>query len=225
MTALYPIHDALAEQAAIDATRRAHERQFMRVSGDERWYVTWTSPRFSENQADDLFEEYGCEYYIPKVRKFVPIPLRRLSLRQRRSGVAYREPKLVRLLPGYLFARLDRRSGDWRELFQRCHIRGVLFLEREAVPLPITQREIDKLRAFEVDGAIPATVSVRKLAYELGEVVRVIEGPFCGFNGTVDYLPDAPIGDVDEEIRIKIGVMMFGQVSLVELPISAIEKL
>lgn len=222
---LHPIRDALAEQAAIDATRRANERQSMRVSGDERWYVTWTGPRFSEKQADELFEEYGCEYYIPKVRKFVPVPLRRLSLRQRRSGIAYREPKLVRLLPGYLFARLDRRRRDWRELLQRTHIRGVLFLEHEAIPLPITQNEIDKLRAFEVDGAIPATVPVRKLAYEVGQAVRINEGPFIGFPATVDELPDAPIGDVDEDVRIKVGVMIFGRVSLVELPISAIEKL
>lgn len=221
----YPIRDALAEQAAIEAMRRDREREAMRVSGDERWYVTWTGPRFSEKQADELFDEYGAEYYIPKVRKFVPVPLRRLSLRQRRSGIAYREPKLVRLLPGYLFARFDRRSRLWRELFQRTHIRGILFLEHEAVPLPITQREIDKLRGFEVDGAIPATVSARKLAYELGEAIRIKDGAFCGYTGTVEEMPDAPIGDVDEDMRLKIGVMCFGGVRLVELPISAIEKL
>src|SRR5215475_2988868 len=200
---------------AEDATRRARERAAMRTTGEERWYLTRMGPRCgfnkkfldeSDRETDDLFADYGCEYYQPKLRKMVNIPLRELSLRQRRSGLVYRKPRLVPFLGAYLPVRIDWRRQDWREFFDRARLYGIMYTEEaeRTLPVPIQDGVIGVLRGREVDGAIPEALPVRKLAYEIGQVVRIADGPFRSFTGVVEEIPNTAIGDIDENIRLRL---------------------
>src|SRR5262249_24493469 len=104
-------NDPRFQMAAADATRRATEKARMRTTGEERWYLTRMGSQcginkkdcdHNEPETDDLFDAYGVEYYQPKLRKMVNRPARELTLRQRRSGLVFRRPKLVPLLGPYL---------------------------------------------------------------------------------------------------------------------------
>lgn len=220
-------YQPMAEFAAQEATARARERLQMRASGQESWYITRRGRRFKEDRLSELFKREAFEYYLPKIRRMVKIPKNRLTIKQRKSGTAYKEAKLFPLLPSYLFVRFDRRRRDWRDLFTEAHILGMIFSEDagETIPVLILDREIDRLRGFEMNGAIPESTPIREVGYKIGEEVRITEGAFQYYTAVINDLPHASIGDVDEDVIFKVTIWLFGRPNLVELPLSAIAKL
>jgi transcription antitermination factor NusG len=212
----------------------AHEREavrqaaiWSRPAGQEHWYLAREGRRFREESANGLFSDYGVECYTPRLRKMVRIPLNRMSQRQRRLGIAQREAKLVPLFPTYRLIRFDLRRNDWRELFERAGIHGMICLDEygRALPMPVQDMEIDKLRAKEVDGAIPETMTVIDLGWEVGEQARIKEGPYIGYRGVVHDLPEIKVSDLDSEARCRLAMHIFGRVVLVEIPLHHLEKL
>lgn len=216
----------LAELAAREASERARERRAMCITGQECWYITRRSRRFHEDDARELLEDNQCDLYLPKMRRMIKIPNHRLTIKQRRSGITYKEPKLVPLMP-YMFVNFDRRRKDWRELFERAHIQGMIFSEEagETVPVRIRTIDIERMQSVEIEGAIPETLPVREWAFKVGEEVKVVGTAYAGFPGVIADLPEKFIGDVDEEIIFKITIWLFGRPNLIELPLSAIAKL
>jgi len=219
-----------ARKAAADAQQRENVRQMSiesRPSGEERWYLTRESRRFREEESAKLFEAYNVDCYTPKLRRMVQIPQNRLSPRQRRLGIPQREAKLVPLFPTYRLLRFDLRRDDWREMFERAGIHGIICVDEfgRALPKPIAQFEIDKLRAKEIDGAFPETLPMRDLGWEVGEEARINDGPYIGYTGTVHILPETKLSDLDDEARCKLAMTIFGRVTLVEIPLRHLEKL
>lgn len=220
----------LAELAALEASIRATQRMSIQVTGEEKWYVICAARRFREDEAADLLARHQFEYYGPKVRKMVKIPNDRLTLKQRKSvksGMLYKEPKLFPLLHPYRFMRFDLRRSDWRDIFIQARIHGMIYSEDvgEMIPIVIPEREIARLRSYEIDGAIPERTPVRQLAFNLGETIKLKEGATAGFTAIIEKLPDKDIGDIDENERIKVRMVIFGAVRQVEVPLSAIGKL
>lgn len=217
----------LAEMAALEASIRATQRMAIQVTGEEKWYVICAARRFKEDDALDLLARHHFEYYGPKVRKMVKIPNDRLTIKQRRSGMVYKEPRLLPLLHPYRFMRFDLRRSDWRDIFIQARIHGMIYSEDvgEMIPIVIPDREIARLRSYEIDGAIPEKTPVRQLAFNLGETIKLKEGATAGFTAIIEKLPDKDIGDIDENERIKVRMVLFGAVRQVEVPLSAIGKL
>lgn len=214
----------LAHEATLrDREHRA--RLAARPSGCERWYLTREASRYSEEKAEQLFETYGVECYTPRLRKLVPVPKNKLPP-SKRKGIPLFEAKLVQMFRTYRLVRLDLRRGDWRELFERANLSGIVCKAEgaRAIPAEIGQAEIDKLRAKEIDGAIPEDITVEEFNWKIGETVRVTEGPYARHAGTVHTLPQGPLSALDEAARVKLAMMMFGRVTLVELPFAHIEK-
>ena len=88
------------------------------------------------------------------------------------------------------------------------------FLGQKGNPLPVSEKEIQKIKGQIKDGVVQ---SKSFISYNIGEKVQVIDGPFASFNGLVE--------EVDEEkSRLKVSVMIFGRPTPVELEFNQIEK-
>lgn len=219
-----------ARIAAREATEReARRRQQIqqRPKGQEHWYLAREARRFNEEKAAEIFAEYAVETYIPKYRKLVPVPLNKITAGQRRRGFRPVEERFFPLFPGFVPIRLDERRDDWREIFDRTKLCGMMAVEKNGrlLPQPIADRVIDEFRQREELGALPGSLNMRSLGYAIGEAVRICDGSFSGYKGVVDDLPDVPLEAVDDDIKIRLLVMAFGRATPVEISLSQIEKL
>ena len=119
------------------------------------------------------------------------------------------------MFPGCEFVRFDPRDGAWHDIFRLVGVYGMLCANNLPVPMP--DAFIAGLRACEVNGAIPAAMSVDEV-FTLGETVRITkDGPFKGLTG--------PIERLDERGRIRLLLALFGGDTPIELTTADIEKL
>lgn len=167
------------------------------------------------------------EVYYPQIREMRPTPKRKLAIRQRHSLIRAMEPFYVPFWPRYFFIRFSLMDGKWHELFELAHIRGLICDEQggKLLPAPIADEVIEGIMAMESNGAIPAKVTMKEISYKLGEKVRINAGALAGHNGIVHDVPSVPVDAVDEVVRLRLLVSLFGASRVVELALSDIEKL
>ena len=88
------------------------------------------------------------------------------------------------------------------------------FLGSKGVPVPVSDKEIEKILGQMKDGVAQPKSSID---YSIGEKVQVVDGPFASFSGLIE--------DIDEEkLRVKVSVSIFGRPTPVDLEFNQIEK-
>ena len=88
------------------------------------------------------------------------------------------------------------------------------FLGTKGTPIPVSEKEIDKIMGRIKEGSL---VPKTQISFDIGEQVKVCEGPFASFSGLVE--------EVDEEkARLKVSVSIFGRPTPVELEFNQVEK-
>jgi transcriptional antiterminator NusG len=115
--------------------------------------------------------------------------------------------------PGYVLVQMDMNDDSWHLVKGTSRVLGFIGGTADK-PSPITEREADAIlqRVSErADNPRPKTL------FEVGEVVRVTDGPFADFNGVVEE------ADYDKS-RIKVAVLIFGRSTPVDLEFSQVEK-
>jgi transcription termination/antitermination protein NusG len=115
--------------------------------------------------------------------------------------------------PGYVLVQMDMNDDSWHLVKGTGRVLGFIGGTADK-PSPITEREADTILqrvSDRVDNPRPKTL------FEVGEVVRVNEGPFADFNGVVEEV------DYDKS-RIKVAVLIFGRSTPVDLEFSQVEK-
>jgi transcriptional antiterminator NusG len=123
-----------------------------------------------------------------------------------------------KVFPGYLLVRLDLDDDSWYVVRNTPGVTG--FVGLGARPTPLSRREVENIlqvKAEEGDGG--ATKKSRpQFQYELGESVRVREGPFADFSGTIAEINE-------DQLKLKVLVNIFGRETPVELDFAQVAKL
>lgn len=173
-----------------------------------RWYVVHVYSGFEKKVAESIKEQAvaaGLEDQIEDVLS----PTEEV-VETRRGQKVKSERKFF---PGYIIAHMDLTDESWHLVNNTAKVTG--FLGSGKRPSPISEKEAQRILHQVQEGVDRPRPSV---TFEIGEQVKVSEGPFASFNGMVE--------EVDEErARLKVTVSIFGRSTPVELEYGQVEKL
>jgi transcriptional antiterminator NusG len=118
-----------------------------------------------------------------------------------------------RIYPGYVLVEMDLTDETWHLVKNTNRVTGFLGGSGNR-PAPISEREVEKILSQMEEGVEKPRP---KILFEVGEMVRVKEGPFADFNGNVE--------DVNyEKSKVRVSVTIFGRATPVELDFGQVEK-
>ena len=173
----------------------------------KRWYVVHVFSGSEKKMAQSILEQaetHGLDEQI--VDAMVPTEE---VVEVRRGAKVQSERKFF---PGYILVNMELTDTTWSLVQSQPRVTG--FLGGKGKPVPITQTEAERLiRQMDEGVERPRTT----ISFDIGEEVRVIEGPFESFNGVVEEADD-------EKERLKVAVSIFGRSTPVELEYSQVEK-
>jgi transcriptional antiterminator NusG len=121
-----------------------------------------------------------------------------------------------KVFPGYLLVRCDLDDDSWYVVRNTPGVTG--FVGLGARPTPLSRKEVESILQVKVDGVDTAKKTKPRLEYEEGETVRVREGPFADFTGTIAEINE-------DQLKLKVLVNIFGRETPVELDFSQVAKL
>ena len=123
-----------------------------------------------------------------------------------------------KIFPGYLLCRADLDDDAWSVVRQTPGVTG--FVGPGTKPTPLSRAEVESILQVNVDTAAGGAAKQRRprLEHEIGETVRVKEGPFADFTGEVAEINE-------DQLKLKVLVNIFGRETPVELEFSQVAKL
>jgi transcriptional antiterminator NusG len=188
--------DTAPETAAAPASNPRH-----------KWYIVHAYSNFEKKVAESIREQartQGLEEHFSDI--LVPTE-DVVEIRRGRKVNSERK-----FFPGYVLVKMEMTDEAYHLIKNTPKVTG--FLGSGNKPMPVSEKEVQR-----IVGAIEEGVERPKptIMFEIGEQVRVTDGPFASFNGSVE--------DVDEErSRLKVTVSIFGRATPVELEYSQVEK-
>jgi transcription termination/antitermination protein NusG len=173
-----------------------------------RWYIVHAYSNFERKVADSIKERALNAGLADKFEE-VLVPMEEV-VEMRRGRKVSSERKFF---PGYVLVKMELNDQTYHLIKNTPKVTG--FLGTDNKPIPITDEEAGRILQQVQEGVERPKPSV---TFEIGEQVRVADGPFASFNGLVE--------EVDEErARLKVAVSIFGRATPVELEYGQVEKL
>ncbi len=118
-----------------------------------------------------------------------------------------------RIFPGYVLVEMELTDETWHLIKNIPRVTGFLGGSGNR-PTPISEKEVDKIMSQMEEGVEKPRP---KVLFEVGEMVRVKDGPFADFNGNVEEVNY-------EKSKVRVAVTIFGRSTPVELDFSQVEK-
>ncbi len=173
-----------------------------------RWYIVHTYSNFEKKVAEAIREKATATGLGDKFEDILVPTEKVVEVRRGRKIDTERK-----FFPGYVLVRMDMTDDAYHLIKNTPKVTG--FLGSDTKPVPIPDSEAERILQQVQEGIERPKPSVH---FEIGEQVRVADGPFTSFNGTVE--------EVDEErARVKVAVSIFGRATPVELEYGQVEKL
>ena len=176
----------------------------------KNWYIVHAYSNFEKKVAESIKEramaadlESSFEEIIVPTEEVIEI----------KRGRKINSEK--RFFPGYVLVYMNLTDETFHLVKNTPKVTGFLGSDHGTKPHPVSQEEIDRIINRIREGSESPRPSV---VFEIGEQVRVSDGPFASFNGSVE--------EIDEEkTKLKVAVSIFGRPTPVELQYSQVEKL
>jgi transcription termination/antitermination protein NusG len=175
------------------------------------WYVVHTYAGYENKVKSNLESRISSMNMEDRIFEVV-IPLE--DVVELKSGK--RQVVSRKVFPGYLMVRMELDDDSWYVVRNTPGVTG--FVGLGARPTPLSRREVENILAVKVEGAGAPKKTRPRLEYEVGESVRVREGPFADFSGTIAEINE-------DQLRLKVLVNIFGRETPVEFEFAQVAKL
>ncbi len=177
------------------------------TSSSLRWYVVHVYSGF-ENKVAEAIQEQAEKKGLAERLGEILVPTEEVV--EIIKGEKVKSQR--KFFPGYVLVQMDLSDAVWQLVRDTPKVTG--FLGGKGRPSPVSQREVDRILQQVQEGVDRPKPTV---AFEIGESVRVCDGPFTSFTGLVEEVDD-------EKARLKVSVSIFGRATPVELEYTQVEK-
>jgi len=171
------------------------------------WYIVQTFSGFEQKVAESLKEIIKKKDLGEKIKE-VLVPMHEVTEVKRGKRVQRKK----KYFPSYVLVNMEMEKELYHMIKDIQKVTG--FLGTTGNPVPVSTKEIDKIMGRIQEGTLaPKT----HLTFDIGEQVKVCEGPFASFSGLVE--------EVDEDkLRLKVSVSIFGRPTPIDLEYNQVEK-
>ncbi len=174
-----------------------------------KWYIVHAYSNFEKKVAQhirDQAKQRGLEEYFSEI--LVPTE-DVVEIRRGRKVNSERK-----FFPGYVLVKMDLTDDAYHLVKDTPKVTGFLGAAGGTKPLPVSEREVQNIIGAVEEGVERPKPTIR---FDIGETVKVIDGPFASFDGQVE--------SVDEDAaRLRVAVSIFGRPTPVDLEYSQVEK-
>ncbi len=171
------------------------------------WYIVQTYSGFEKKVASVINENVKKNNLSDKIQEvFIPTH----DVTEIKKGKRIQAKK--KYFPGYILVKMDMNKELYHMVKNIKNVTG--FLGSTGNPSPVSDKEVDKIMSQIRDGVVQTEEGS---LYDIGEKVKVIDGPFASFSGSVE--------EIDEDKRrMKVSVSIFGRATPVDLEFHQVEK-
>jgi len=173
----------------------------------KNWYIVQTFSGFEQKVAETLKDTIKKNKLDDKIEN-VLVPMHEVTEVKRGKRVQRKK----KYFPSYVLVQMEMTKELYHMIKNIQRVTG--FLGSTGNPVPVPKKEIDKIMGAIEEGSLAPKTLVN---FDIGEQVRVCEGPFASFSGLVE--------EVDEEkSRLKVSVSIFGRPTPIDLEYNQVEK-